>query len=39
MTRAGAGNLDALLHAVYAIKTLPPDQRRVAHGVRHYIFG
>ena len=39
--RAGAGNpYDALLHAVYAIKTLPPDQRAVWRMVfDHYIFG
>jgi hypothetical protein len=38
--RAGAGNpYDALLHAVYAIKTLPPDQRAVWRMVfDHYIF-
>ncbi|HEV8407428.1 MAG TPA: cupin-like domain-containing protein [Sphingomicrobium sp.] len=39
--RAGAGNpYDALLHAVYAIKTLPQDQRAVWRMVfDHYIFG
>lgn len=39
--RADAGNpYDALLHSVYAIKTLPPDQRAVWRMVfDHYIFG
>lgn len=39
--RPGAGNpYDALLHAIYAIKTLPPDQRAVWRMVfDHYIFG
>lgn len=38
--RTGAGNpYDALLHAVYAIRTLPPDQRAVWRMVfDHYIF-
>lgn len=39
--RTGAGSpYDALLHAVYAVKTLPPDQRDVWRMVfDHYIFG
>lgn len=39
--RTGAGSpYDALLHAVYAIKNLPPDQREVWRMVfDHYIFG
>lgn len=39
--RPGAGSpYDALLHALYAIRTLPSDQREVWHMVfDHYIFG
>lgn len=40
-TRAGAGSpYDALLHAIYAVKTLPPQQRSIWRMVfDHYVFG